>query len=83
MIPAYNEVYLTIFFLPVLKKNHTGYLFTQNAYASFKNYTFHVQTASISNYKFLGIGEAPSTWNLILSAYTQAPTHQQTKEVFS
>lgn len=47
MIPAYNEVYLTIFFLPVLKKNHTGYLFIQNAYASFKNYTFNVQTANI------------------------------------
>lgn len=28
----------------ILKKNHTGYLFTQNAYACFKNYLFNVQT---------------------------------------
>lgn len=32
-------------FPPILKKNRTRYLFTQNTYACFKNYCFNVQTA--------------------------------------
>lgn len=38
-------MYLIIFSPSILKKNHRGYLFTQNVYACYKNYLLNVQTA--------------------------------------